>query len=92
MGCTVELANALIRFEFCCEGKKQKILVDILLKYSDMDINELAFALDVSVSKILDICNESSFLMGKQADDLSQLFIIFFGRIFFRNFSIIRNF
>lgn len=92
MGCIIEFTESLLQIEFCSKGNKQKILIDVLLKYGEMNISELALAIDVSTKKLRDICNGRGSLVGEQADSLAQLFLIFFGRTFFRKFSIIRNF
>jgi len=92
MGCIIDFTDALLKFEFCSQGDKQKILVDVLLKYSEMGITDLTLALGISSKKLHDIRKGKYFLVGEQADDLAQLFLIFFGRTFFRKFSMIRNF
>ena len=92
MGCIIEFTDTLLKFEFCSQGDKQKILVDMLLKYSEMDISALTSALGVSIKKLHDIRKGKCFLIGEQANDLAQLFLIFFGRTFFHKFTIIRNF
>lgn len=92
MGCIVEFANSLMQFEFNCQGSKQKILVDMLLKYSEQDITTLASALDISVNELQDIYDSKHVLDAERANDLAQLFLIFFGRLFFTKFTLIRNF
>ena len=92
MGCAIEFPDSQFQMEFCVEGNKQKILIDVLLKHSEMDVDQLALALGVSASKIQDICDNKYFLVGYQADNLAQIFLRFFGQNFFRKFSIIRNF
>ena len=81
-----------MRFEFSSTGSKQRILVDMLLKYGDLTISDLASALDITVSELQDIHDGNHYLVGEQANDLAQLFLSFFGRTFFNKFSIIRNF
>ena len=92
MGCIIEFSESLMRFEFNSEGNKQKILVDMLLKYGELDIAGLALALEVSINELQAILDGNHFFVGEQANDLSQLFLIFFGRTFFTKFSLIRNF
>ncbi|HHF7349425.1 TPA: hypothetical protein ACPSKE_002632 [Legionella feeleii] len=92
MGCIIEFPLSFLKFEFCSQGSKQKILVDVLLKYSGMDIQALSAALEIPIQKLENICNDVDFLVGEQADDLAQLFLIFFGSTFFRQTSIRRNF
>ncbi|CEK09373.1 Uncharacterised protein [Legionella hackeliae] len=57
-----------------------------------MDINRLASVLEVSTEMLNDICEADSFLVAKKADCLAQLFLIFFGKQFFRKCTLIRNF
>lgn len=92
MGCILEFTESLIQIEFCSKGNKQKILVDILTKYSEMDINKLAVVLGVPVKKLKNICKGKDCLTGEPADSLAQLFLIFFGQQFFRKVTLIRNF
>ena len=94
MGCIMEFteAESLVQIEFCSDGNKQKILIDVLIKYSGMDMSELASVLGVSVKKLRNIYDGKSFLVGKSADSLAQLFLRFFGQQFFRKFTLIRNF
>ena len=92
MGCIVEFSESLLQFEFNSKGNRQKILVDMLLKYGELDIAGLALALDASISELHEILDGNYFFIGEQANDLSQLFLIFFGRTFFKKFTLVRNF
>lgn len=92
MSCTLEFPESSVKIEFCSAGNKQKILIDVLTKYSEMDVNKLASVLEISVKKIKDICNGNGFLVGEQADTLAQLFLMFLGKHFFRKCTLIRNF
>lgn len=92
MGCIVEFSKSLLQFEFNSHGHKQKILVDMLLKYGELNIVELSLALDTSTYELQDILEGNCFFIGEKANDLAQLFLIFFGRTFFKKFTLIRNF
>lgn len=92
MGCIVEFTESLMQIEFCSNGNKQKILIDILTRYSEMDTSKLADVLGVSEKKLHNICHGKEFLVGEPADSLAQLFLMFFGQKFFRKFKLIRNF
>ncbi|MFC3908732.1 hypothetical protein ACFORL_06535 [Legionella dresdenensis] len=92
MSCTLEFPESSVKIDFCSKGNKQKILIDVLAKYSDMDINQLASMLDVPVKKLREICNGNGFLIGEQADSLAQLFLMFLGKHFLRKCTLIRNF
>ncbi len=92
MGCIIEFSESLIQFEFHSNGIKQRMLVDMLLKYGDLDIENLAATLDISVDELQNICEGKHFLEGEQSHDLAQMFLIFFGQQFFKKFTLIRNF
>ena len=92
MSCALEFPESSVKIDFCSKGNKQKILIDVLTKYGEMDINRLASVLQVSVNRLKEICEGDSFLVGEPADSLAQLFLIFFGKQFFRKCTLIRNF
>lgn len=92
MSCALEFPESSVKIDFCSKGNKQKILIDVLTKYGDMDINRLALILEVPVKKLKNICNGNSFLVGEQADTLAQLFLMFLGKHFFRKCTLIRSF
>ena len=92
MSCALEFPESSVKIEFCSEGNTQKILIDVLTKYGDMDINRLASVLDVPVKRLYKILDGYSFLVGEPADSLSQLFLMFLGKHFFRKCTLIRNF
>ncbi len=92
MSCALEFSESLVKVDFCSKGNKQKILIDVLTKYGEMNIKKLASALGVSVSRLKDICEGDGFLIGEPADNLAQLFLIFLGKHFFHKCTLIRNF
>lgn len=88
----LEFPESSVRIDFCSKGNKQKILIDVLTKYGEMDLNQLASILAVSVPRLKDVYEGESFLVGEQADSLAQLFLMFLGKHFFRKCRLIRNF
>lgn len=92
MSCAIEFPGSSVRIDFCSKGNKQKILIDVLTKYSEMSMDSLASVLNVPVKSLYDICEGDSFLVGKKADSLAQLFLMFFGKQFFHEYTLIRNF
>ncbi len=92
MSCALEFPESSVKIDFCSKGNKQKILIDVLTKYGEMDITKLASVLEVPVKKLKDIYEGESFLIGEQADSLAQLFLIFLGKHFFHKCTLIRNF
>jgi hypothetical protein len=92
MSCSLEFPESSVKIDFCSKGKKQRILIDVLTKYGETDISRLASVLGVSVKRLKDVYEGDSFLVGEQADSLAQLFLIFFGKHFFRKCRLIRSF
>jgi hypothetical protein len=92
MSCTLEFPESLVKIEFCSKGNKQRILIETLTKYGEMDFNKFASVLGVSVNKLKNICDGEGFLVGEQADSLAQLFLMFLGKHFFRKCTLIRSF
>ncbi len=92
MSCALEFPESSIKIDFCIKGNKQKIIVDVLTKYGEKNINELASILELPVKRLHDICDGYDFLAGEQADSLAQLFLIFLGTNFFRKCTLIRSF
>ncbi|MGQ3891431.1 hypothetical protein [Legionella sp. CNM-4043-24] len=92
MGCAISFSDLQLYVDFFVEESNQKILIEILLQHSSMSIEKLAGDIGVSEGKVKDVCNNKDFLSGYHVDNLSQIFLRFFGEKFFRKFSIVRNF
>ncbi len=92
MNCRLAFPGSSVEIDFCSKGDKQKISIDLLTKYGEMDINRLASVLSVPTEKLLDVYNGDCFLAGEQADNLAHLFLIFLGKNFFTNCTVIRSF
>ncbi len=92
MGCIVKFSESLIQFEFNSHGNRQKMLIDMLLRYGEFDMNSLAATIGISVAKLHDIYDGKYFLDGEESHDLAQVFLIFFGQQFFKKFTLVRNF
>ena len=78
MRCIVEFTEPFIRFDFEPNKQKQKILIDVLLKYSQLDLATLASTLEVSLKTLSDVHNGIAFLQEVPAKCLAQLFLILF--------------
>lgn len=74
----MEIEEPVIQFEFKCCSKKQALLIDSLLKYSKVNLETLAYILDVSSQHLLKVYRGYQFLKGEQAVKLARLFLIFF--------------
>jgi hypothetical protein len=92
MSCTLEFPESSVKIDFCSKGSKQKILIDVLTKHGEIDLNTLASVLVVPVKRLHDICDGHDFLVGDQADSLAQLFLMFLGKHFSRKCTLIRSF
>ena len=79
MRCIVKFSDSETQFEFCTRDHKQKTFIDVLLRYSQMDLPHLATILDTPVSVLRDVYQGKSFLTGKPAEELTQLFLVYFG-------------
>ena len=55
MGCIIEFTEPLVRFDFCANQRKQKIWIDALLKYGNLDMTRLASLLDVPVKNLKEV-------------------------------------
>jgi len=73
----IEFSKPSIRFEFFCRCDKQKILIEMLLKYSELNLAGLASILNISIGLLQDVYVGADILRGKPADHLLQLFLIF---------------
>lgn len=78
MRCIVEFTEPLVRFEFEPNKHKQKILIDVLLKYSQLDLAALASTLEVSPKTLNDVHIGVAFLPDIPSKCLAQLFLILF--------------
>lgn len=91
MSCSLEFPESGVKVDFCIQGSKQKILIDVLIKHGDMNVNNLATALDVPIQTLHDIYQGKRTLDGEKADNLAQLFLMFLGKHFFRKCTLIRH-
>ena len=92
MSCFLEFPESSIKTYFCNQKNKQDVLIDILTKHGDVDINTLASVLRVSVEKLNDVYHKNDSLTGNQADDLGQLFLLFLAKNFFCKCRVIQNY
>ena len=74
MGCIVEFSESLLQFEFNSKSNTQKILVDMLLKYGELDISGLALALDASIEELQDILDGNRFFIGDYLQNWGKSF------------------
>jgi hypothetical protein len=92
MSCILEFPESSITAYFCNKKDKQNILIDILTKHGDVDINTLASVLRVSVEKLNAVYHKNDSLTENQADGLAQLFLLFLAKNFFCKCRVIQNY
>ena len=78
MRCIIEFDEPPFRFDFCQNKNKHKIWLDILLKYSVLDLAGFASVLNVSVQKLQTVLKGLDYLDNEPATTLAQLFLMFF--------------
>jgi hypothetical protein len=78
MGCVVELDSPKIRFDFMQNRLKQKTLIDALLRYSKLDLNNVAQVLDINPQKLMNVYLGEEYFEKESAEELGRLFLIFF--------------
>lgn len=62
-----------------CNKYKQKIIIEMLLKYSQLTKSDFASLLGISVPTLQGVSNNNEFLQGKPASNLIQVLFIFLG-------------
>lgn len=77
MECIIEFNNPLVRFEFCCKERKQSTLIDILLKYAQLNLPDLASILDIPTTTLQNVYQNDEFLKDQAAANLAKIFLIF---------------
>lgn len=78
MSCIVEFTDPSDRFEFSIKKHKQKYLINILLKYGQLSLFDLASILDISASTLIEVHHGTCFLVNKQVENLTKIFLIIF--------------
>lgn len=92
MSCIIKLNESGRAFKFYSEGCKQQILINMLLQYSEWHLASLSESIGVPVVALQEVQSGKTFLEGEAADNLAQLFLFFFGRIFHSKFTVTRNY
>lgn len=77
MACIIEFDDGL-RFDFVKNQFKQKIWIEALLKFSQININHLADILNLTVKDLMKIYRGEEYFSKEQAEDLGKLFLVMF--------------
>ncbi len=67
-----------ITCEFNCRKGKQKAIINALLNYSKLDLEQLAWMIDVSLQELQDVHNGEKYLHDEAAKNLAHCFLILF--------------
>ncbi|MDW9178591.1 hypothetical protein SE948_02895 [Legionella pneumophila] len=77
MSCIVEFDGGH-RFDFTQNRCKQKIWIEVLLKFGKTNIQHLAHILDLSAETLFQVHQGNHYLEAEEAKRLGQLFLITF--------------
>lgn len=78
MAYVVKLDQAPIEITFSISDKKQPMLFDALLKYSELSFADLAFVLNIPIKQLENMHRGSTFLDDENANNLAIAFFTFF--------------
>ena len=78
MGCIVEFSEPLVRFDFCENKNMQRTLIDVLIKYSKLNLENLANLIEVPLQTLIDVHQGMGFLTGDVSENLCKYFLLFF--------------
>lgn len=77
MKCVLEFnGSSSTKYELFCRGNKQRILIDILLNYAQLELADIASIVGVSMNEVQGIYQDK-FLKEQSATNLLYLFLIF---------------
>ncbi|AOU64446.1 hypothetical protein [Legionella pneumophila] len=77
MGCIVEFNDGFL-FDFVQNKCKQKLWIDVLLRFSKANIEHLAYILDLPVKTLIQVHQGNSYLDDEAAKRLGHLFLVTF--------------
>ena len=72
-------SEPVIAVSFNPPRQKQQILVDALLKYSELSVADLAIVLDIPMSMLRRVRDGKCFFIEEQANNLTIAFLTLFG-------------
>lgn len=78
MGCIVEFTEPFIRFNFSQNQYKQKMLIDAMLTYSQLDVDALASIIEVTPDMVRKAHAGEVFLSKASGEELGKLFLLLF--------------
>lgn len=78
MNYILENNEPVLQVEFKCAKNKQRLWIDTLLKYSNIDIPNMAGMLNVSPELLHDVYAGKSFLDNDKSGELGQLVLFLF--------------
>ena len=78
MGCIIEFNDGL-RFDFVQNKCKQKIWIEVLLRHTNLDINQIAVILEIPAEIITKVHRGERYFSQEYAESLGRLFLLAFG-------------
>ncbi|MBA2711549.1 MAG: hypothetical protein H0U57_13285 [Tatlockia sp.] len=78
MSCIVEFSEPKIRFDFTKNQYKQKIWIEALLKFTQVDINKIATLLELPINRLVEVHQGRAFFTSDSVDRLAKLFLVAF--------------
>lgn len=79
MDCKLEKNEPVINCTFKCKQNKQKILIDLMLQYGSINIEDLADILDLPKNIVQKTHEGKNFLEPDKSVLLGQLFLFLYG-------------
>lgn len=71
-------SEPIMHWQFKCRKDRQKILIDIILKYSKLDIAGIAGIIEVSMNTLQEVYKGNAYLDDPINKSLAQLFLLCF--------------
>jgi hypothetical protein len=75
---TIEFGNPTIKFDFCRNKVKQKIWIDAILRYGNLDLYTLAILVDIQLATLQKVHSGNIFLSDNETLRLAELFLLTF--------------
>ena len=69
----------VVNYDFRCHPKNQKMLIDAIIRYSDIELPQLAEILSLSTAIARDVMQGKYQLKQNDAVNLANIFLVCFG-------------
>lgn len=78
MSITIEMGDPAIRFDFMENKHQQKVLIDVLLRFSELSLGELACIIGANIEDCDGVSSGRKFFAPHISKNLGELFITHF--------------